>query len=65
MWTVEKEKSYVYYAYNGVRKNIFTKDLDWSALEILEDNIEWAVLIPSEIYEHEYKDGKFIEYLSL
>ena len=53
MWTVEKEKSRFYYAYDGVRKT-FTKDLDWSALEILEDNLEWAVAIPSEIYEYEY-----------
>lgn len=64
MWTVEKDMGRFYYAYDGVRKT-FTKDLDWSALETLEDNIEWAVAIPSEIYEYEYKDGKFIEYLSL
>ena len=64
MWTVEKDKSRFYYVYDGVRKT-FTKDLDWAALEICEDNIEWAVLIPSEIYEYEYKDGEFVEYFSL
>ena len=53
MWTVEKDMGRFYYAYDGVRK-CFTKDLDWFVLATLEDNVEWAVAIPSEIYEYEY-----------
>jgi len=64
MWTVEKEKSRFHYAYNGVRK-CYSKDVDWSLVDYLEASVEWMIKKPSDIYEYEYKDGKFIEYLSL
>jgi hypothetical protein len=73
MWTIERDTNRdpgcFHYAYNGVRK-CWSKDIDWDLMDYLESSNVWSKsvvppFILPEIYEYEYKNGEFIEYMTL